>query len=157
MMLLIAALVAIYARLRQPRRITSGEDIGGYSLGSLASRNATRHPLRSTMTIGLMSSAAFLIIAIAAFRLQPSDQGTGGFELIGQTAQPLYRDLRDPAVRTELLGRDRETVPAPYRSLRSVERAPREAYHDWRSRSGQGDDYPRVGDSPPLDNWKGTH
>ncbi len=110
MMLLIAALVAIYARLRQPRRITSGEDIGGYSLGSLASRNATRHPLRSTMTIGLMSSAAFLIIAIAAFRLQPSDQGTGGFELIGQTAQPLYRDLRDPAVRTELLGRDRETL-----------------------------------------------
>ena len=107
MMLLIACLVAIYSRLRQPRRITSGKDVGNYSLATLASRNATRHPLRSTMTIGLMSSAAFLIIAIAAFRLQPSDQGTGGFELIGQTAQPLYRDLRDATVRTELLGLER--------------------------------------------------
>ncbi len=106
MLLLIAALVAVYSRLSQPRRISTGEDVGAYSLAKLASRNATRHPLRSTMTIGLMSSAAFLIIAIAAFRLQPSDKGTGGFELIGQTAQPLYRDLRDPDVRSELLAVD---------------------------------------------------
>jgi ABC-type antimicrobial peptide transport system permease subunit len=119
MMLLVAALVAIYARLRQPRRIASEQELTGYSLGVLATRNATRHPLRSTMTIGLMSSAAFLIIAISAFRLQPSDQGTGGFELVGQTAQPLYRDLRDAAVRSELLGPDAglldNTLIAPMR------------------------------------------
>jgi hypothetical protein len=110
MLLLVAALLAIYARLRQPRRITTGEEVGNYSLGTLASRNATRHPLRSTMTIGLMSSAAFLIIAISAFRLQPSEKGTGGFELIGQTAQPLYRDLRDATVRSELLGLERQAL-----------------------------------------------
>lgn len=108
MLLLVAVLLAIYGRLRRPRRIQSSEQVTGYSLGALASRNATRHPLRSTMTIGLMSNAAFLIIAIAAFRLQPSDQGTGGFELIGQTAQPLYRNLAAPEVQAELLGRDRQ-------------------------------------------------
>jgi ABC-type lipoprotein release transport system permease subunit len=108
MMLLIALLLALYVRLRQPRRITIGTDIGGYTLISLAMRSAARHPLRSTLTIGLMSSASFLIIAIAAFRLQPTDSGTGGFELIGQTAQPLYRDLRDKTVQAELLGADQK-------------------------------------------------
>ena len=56
------------------------------------------------MTIGLMASAAFLIIAISAFRLQPSDAGTGGFTLIGQTAQPVLRDLADTQFRRETLG-----------------------------------------------------
>ncbi|MFK8111103.1 MAG: ABC transporter permease [Rubripirellula sp.] len=104
MMLLIAALVGIYARLKQPRRITDGRSVAGYSVGAMASRNASRHPLRSTMTIGLMATAAFLIIAISAFRLQPTDQGTGGFNLAGQSAQSLNRDLRDPQVRADVIG-----------------------------------------------------
>jgi ABC-type lipoprotein release transport system permease subunit len=110
MMLLIALLLALYVRLRQPRRIMAGNDVGGYSLTSLALRSAARHPLRSTLTIGLMSSAAFLIIAISAFRLQPTDSGTGGFELIGQTSQPLYRDLRDKTVQAEFLGADQKEM-----------------------------------------------
>lgn len=56
------------------------------------------------MTIGLMASAAFLIVAISAFRLQPSAAGTGGFTLIGQTAQPILRDLRDIQFKSEFLG-----------------------------------------------------
>jgi ABC-type antimicrobial peptide transport system permease subunit len=106
MLLLIAALVSIYARLRRPRRISEDDSLSGYSLGALASRNASRHPLRSTMTIGLMATAAFLIIAIAAFRLQPTEKGTGGFSLVGQSAQPLFRDLRDSRVQSDLMGPD---------------------------------------------------
>jgi hypothetical protein len=119
MLLLVAALLAIHARLHRPRPVAAASTDRGYSVGVLAARNATRHPLRSTMTIGLMASAAFLVIAIAAFRLEPSEQGTGGFTLIAQSAQPLYRDLRDKQVQSELLGRDaellRQTVIAPLR------------------------------------------
>ncbi|TWU58837.1 FtsX-like permease family protein [Rubripirellula tenax] len=106
MLLLMAGLVLIYDRLRQPRSITRSEGDSPYSLGSMISRSASRHPMRSTMTIGLMATAAFLIIAIGAFRLSPTERGTGGFSLVAQSAQPLYRDLGDASVQSELLGPD---------------------------------------------------
>ena len=106
MLLLIAALVFIYSCLRSPHRIAVDIAQDSFTLRQLASRNASRHPLRSTMTIGLMATAAFLIMAIAAFRLQPGQEGTGGFSLIGQSAQPLSRDLRQTQVRSEMLGPD---------------------------------------------------
>ena len=81
-----------------------------FSVGTMAAKNASRHPLRSTMTIGLMASAAFLIIAISAFRLQPSNAGTGGFTLVGQTAQPVLRDLADPQFQRETLGSQAELL-----------------------------------------------
>ena len=110
MLLLVAALIFIFARLRQPRRFLDQTQMRSFSLFGFASRNASRHPLRSTMTIGLMATAAFLIIAISAFRLQPGRQGTGGFSLVGQSSLPLFRDLRDPLVRSELLGPDAEKL-----------------------------------------------
>jgi ABC-type lipoprotein release transport system permease subunit len=103
-MLLVASLMLVYHRLRQRRLIGDRSSEFGFSVSALASQSASRHPLRSTMTIGLMASAAFLIIAISAFRLQPSDAGTGGFTLLGQTAQPMFRDLRDKQVQSEFLG-----------------------------------------------------
>ena len=106
MMLLSAALIMIFIRLRQPRRIAKNQQVGGYSIGSLAARNASRNPLRSTLTIGLMATAAFLIIAITAFRLEPTESGTGGFDLVGQSAQPIYRDLSQPDVQSDLFGPD---------------------------------------------------
>jgi hypothetical protein len=57
-----------------------------------------------------MATASFLIVAITAFRLQPSDEGTGGFDLVAETAQPLYEDLADPDVQRGLLGNDAELV-----------------------------------------------
>lgn len=106
MLLLVAGLLAIYGRLRRPRTIGSGHANARYSLGSLAARNASRHPLRSTLTIGLMATASFLIIAISAFRLEPTEKGTGGFDLIAQSAQPLYRDISQADVQSNLLGPD---------------------------------------------------
>lgn len=109
MLLLMAALSAIYHRLSQPRRIaaTGGQT---YSLARMIGQSASRHPMRSTMTIGLMAVAAFLIIAIGAFRLQPTDKGTGGFTLIGETAAPLYRDLSAATEQADLLGPDRDAM-----------------------------------------------
>ena len=107
MLLLLAVLTAVYARLRQPKRIENqSESVRHYSISVLSARNASRHPLRSTLTIGLMATAAFLIIAITAFRLQPTQRGTGGFALVAQSATPLYRDLSDTEVQSNLLGPD---------------------------------------------------
>lgn len=110
MLLLIAILMLVYERLRRTNK-QSGS-VSGYSLGQLARSNSTRAPLRSTLTIGLMATASFLIVAITAFRLQPSDAGTGGFDLVADSAQPLYEDLADPGVQRGLLGSDAEQVSA---------------------------------------------
>ena len=119
MLLLVASLTWVYARLLQPVVTSENDAASRYSLAALAVRNASRHPLRSTLTIGLMSTAAFLIIAISAFQLQPTERGTGGFTLVGQSAQPLFRDLRQPSVQSDLLGPDaaelRGAVIAPMR------------------------------------------
>ncbi len=119
MLLLIAALLFIYARLRSPSRLATKTGQDSFTFRQLISRNACRHPLRSTMTIGLMATAAFLIMAISAFRLQPSAEGTGGFTLIGQSSQALSRDLRQTQVRSEMLGPDArllaDTTIAPLR------------------------------------------
>ncbi|WP_236622042.1 ABC transporter permease [Novipirellula maiorica] len=106
MLLLVAALTLVYTRLKQPHLRSNDALATLSSYRSLATRNAARHPLRSTLTIGLMATAAFLIIAITAFRLRPTEAGSGGFDLVAQTAQPLYRDFADPEIRGDLMGKD---------------------------------------------------
>jgi ABC-type antimicrobial peptide transport system permease subunit len=77
---------------------------GAVPLVRLAARSAARNPGRSTMTIGLMASATFLIVALSSFRLDPTDAGTGGFDLVAESAQPVLADLGTPAGRDQLLG-----------------------------------------------------
>ncbi len=114
MLLQMAILVLIHARLSAPRVLSSASDpttaSARYTLGSLAGRNASKHPLRSTLTIGLMATASFLIIAITAFRLQPDESGTGGFDLVAQSSQPIFRDLNDAQVRSDLLGPESQAM-----------------------------------------------
>jgi ABC-type antimicrobial peptide transport system permease subunit len=74
----------------------------------LASRNAARHPTRSTLTIGLVAAASFLIIAISAFQLDESDAGSGGYDLMATSAAPIYFDLSTEDGRFEL-GIDADT------------------------------------------------
>ncbi|MEM6366354.1 MAG: FtsX-like permease family protein, partial [Planctomycetota bacterium] len=114
MLTLVAALLWIYQRLRWgsigAAKQANSADVdlaqSGFSMSRLAISNSTRSPLRSTLTIGLMAVASFLIVAITAFRLQPTDEGTGGFDLIADVAQPIYEDLADADVRAGLLGPD---------------------------------------------------
>jgi putative ABC transport system permease protein len=77
--------------------------LGGAALGRLAFRNAGRNSGRSTATIALMASAAFLIVAVSAFRMSPTAQGVGGFDLLAESSQPIYDDLNSPIGRKELL------------------------------------------------------
>ena len=78
------------------------------TLARLAWRNASRHPLRSTLTIGLTAAACFLILGLSAFRLDPPKgfavfhSGDGGFALMAQSDQPIYHDIASAEGRSEL-------------------------------------------------------
>ncbi|TWT39571.1 FtsX-like permease family protein [Blastopirellula retiformator] len=65
----------------------------GFGLSELALSNAARNPGRSTLTIGLVGAASFLIVAISSFRLAPTDKGAGGMDLIAESSQPVFHDL----------------------------------------------------------------
>ena len=104
---LVAALMFVNDRLRNVN--SSGLVQGGrLALVRLAVRNASRNPRRSSLTIGLVAAAAFLIVAISAFRLDPSAEGTvktsgsGGFALVAESSQPIYKDINSAEGRADL-------------------------------------------------------
>ena len=99
--ILSALLLFIWARLRHSGS-SSAIATGGRPLLRLAMRNAGRNPGRSTLTIGLVASATFLIVAISAFRLDPDQRGAGGFDVLAESTQPILYDLNEAAGREEL-------------------------------------------------------
>jgi len=102
-LVLAAWLVRLWQALRMGGARESLVD-GSFALTRLAARSAARNPLRSTLTIGLIATASFLIVAMSAFRLRPTDSGTGGFELVGESSQPVFIDLGRAEDRAELAG-----------------------------------------------------
>ncbi|MCL4192318.1 MAG: ABC transporter permease [Thermoguttaceae bacterium] len=104
---LAACLAAAGSRLR---RAATGPAVavGKGNLVRLAARNAARHPQRSTLTLGLVAAACFLIVAVSAFRLDPSanrpqyGSGNGGFRLLAESTQPIYYDMNTVEGRYDL-------------------------------------------------------
>ena len=103
---LVGGLALLWGQLRQG----ATRDLvrpGGLPLARLAARNGARQPGRSTLTIGLVAAATFLIAALSVFRIDPSqqqprlDSGNGGFALVAETATPVARNLNDPLVLEE--------------------------------------------------------
>ena len=103
-----AVLAAVLLLVRQQLR--GGAEavtlIGPGALPRLALRSAARNPSRSLLTLALVASASFLIVALSAFRLNPSQSGSGGFEYVAESAQPVLANLNDPDERDELLADD---------------------------------------------------
>jgi len=77
---------------------------------ALAMRSLRRNPVRSLMTIALVAAASFLIIAVSSFHLEPTEQGVGGFDLMGQTISPVFANVNTPAGQEEVLGRDADLL-----------------------------------------------
>ena len=106
-MVLTALLSLCWARLRSGQ--TGALVVPGSSgVTRLAIRNGARNPGRSTLTIGLVAAAIFLIVAVSAFRLDPPEavtrrtSGSGGFSLYADSDQPLYHNLNTPEGRADL-------------------------------------------------------
>ena len=100
--LLCAMLTFAWVWLRDPRRPTSGPR----SVSQVGFRNTSYRPGRSVLCIGLIASAAFIIVAVDAFRREGVEStlehrsGTGGYALLADTLLPI---AHDPATDT---GRD---------------------------------------------------
>lgn len=97
-LLLIACLCWVGGVLRPgARRATSAAGVA--SVRRLGVRNAARHTARSVLAAGLISFAAFTLIAIAAFRqgtptnTGKPNSGAGGYRLIATAGIPLLGDL----------------------------------------------------------------
>ena len=95
------------------RRLAAGQTgaavaAGRANVARLAFRNAARNPSRSTLTMGLVASACFVLAAVSAFRIDTERRepqrhsGDGGFALVAESDQPLYHDFATPAGRAEL-------------------------------------------------------
>ncbi|MEM8734128.1 MAG: ABC transporter permease, partial [Planctomycetota bacterium] len=82
---------------------SSGERITS-SLWQMAWQSIGRNPSRSMLALGLLSVASFLIASMSVFQIAPTERGYGGFNLIGQSSQPIYRNLGSAEVREEQLG-----------------------------------------------------
>ncbi|MFP4139905.1 MAG: FtsX-like permease family protein [Phycisphaerae bacterium] len=96
--LLVGLLTAAHALLA--RMGHSDAPLG--SLGKLAVRNMGRRRGRSIATMAVLAAGAFLMVTVAANRMNPMknadqrDSGTGGFALWGQTALPITHNLNTP-------------------------------------------------------------
>jgi ABC-type antimicrobial peptide transport system permease subunit len=81
---------------------------GTAALGRLGLRNASRQRMRSVMTAGMIATATFLIITVAAFRRDPTGElpdkksGNGGFTLVAESSSPLLYDLNTAEGRKKL-------------------------------------------------------
>jgi ABC-type antimicrobial peptide transport system permease subunit len=94
MLLLVAGLIEVWAYLRRDPTAPSRH------VTTLGIHNANRHPVRSLLTVGLLASATFLVIAVESFHKDPSrdfrsrNGGSGGFTLVGETDVPLFLDTQ---------------------------------------------------------------
>lgn len=104
-LMLTSFLTLIWLYFKRPAR-----EFKQMSAMHLAVQNASRNPLRSTLTIGLVASATFLIVGVSSFHLAPTAEGTGGFEFMGESSRPIVGDFQDPEVRADLLGESQEEL-----------------------------------------------
>lgn len=70
----------------------------------LAWLSVCRNPVRSVLSLGLLSVATFLIASMGVFQMAPTVQGYGGFDLMAESSQPIYRNIALPEVREEAIG-----------------------------------------------------
>ncbi len=105
-MLLLCAMLALAAAWLYARPASHAG--GRWSVSQLGFRNTAYRPGRSVLCIALIASAAFIIVAVDAFRregtaadLDPRS-GTGGFTLLADTLLPIAQDTSSPGGRDTL-------------------------------------------------------
>src|SRR5262249_49520681 len=98
--LLVASLCAVTMWLRRPPH-SSLEGRGWRPVWGIGWRNASDRPGRSVLAIGVIASAAFILIAVDAFRREgppPTDRhsGVGGYPLLVDLLLPIVNDPNSP-------------------------------------------------------------
>lgn len=106
--MLLVALLTLQWKWLSRGRGGSINGSGWYPILRMGFRNATHRPARSVLSIALIASAAFIIVAVDAFRrhdngaTQDRKSGTGGYALLGESDLPLIYDPSSSSGREEL-------------------------------------------------------
>jgi len=103
--LLVASFCVFLALFQRGERSWAAAGSGWHAMSRLGWRNAAFRPARSALSMAVMASATFILIAVDAFRrtdiaATDTHSGLGGYSLIVDTALPV---VHDPA---SLEGRD---------------------------------------------------
>ncbi len=113
--LLVAGVLFLSTWLKRSKRpVIQGS--GWWTIARLGFRNATYRPGRTVLCITLIASAAFIIVAVDAFRRSSTTatdrkSGTGGFPLLAESLLPVVHDANTPEGRESLnLGNDLKDV-----------------------------------------------
>lgn len=90
---------------RRNRKVIQGT--GWWTISLLGFRNAAHRPSRTVLCVALIASAAFIIVAVDAFRRSGSAtadraSGSGGFPLFAESLLPIVHDANTPAGREAL-------------------------------------------------------
>ena len=72
------------------------------SATSLGFRNTGWHATRSTLSIALVASASFLLLALESFRQHDPSEGTGGYSMTAESQIPIVYDLNTPQGRESM-------------------------------------------------------
>ena len=91
------------------------------SLGALALRNLGQRPWRSLAVVAMLAAGCFLVFSVGVFQQSASNKGTGGFALIAETTQPIYRDLNTLEGREALALDDLDLNHVTVVAMRSTE------------------------------------
>jgi len=96
-MLLVASVCFLSSWLKSRRRSTI-KRAGLWGMSQLGFRNTTYHPARTVLCVTLIASAAFIIVAVDAFRRSGAvahDQksGSGGFPFMAESLLPIVHDV----------------------------------------------------------------
>ncbi|MBL9161350.1 MAG: ABC transporter permease [Planctomycetaceae bacterium] len=97
-LVLVGVLAAVRGVLRSP---VVGRP-NSLNLAGLAARNVRRNASRTMLALGLAATASFLIVAMSAFRLAPTNRGVGGFDLLATADLPVLFDPGSESGRREL-------------------------------------------------------
>ncbi|HBE71885.1 MAG TPA: hypothetical protein DDW52_27400 [Planctomycetaceae bacterium] len=107
MLVLLGLLIIAWQLLR--RRQASQASLG-LPLPVLAFRAIRRNPLRTVLSLTLLSVASFLIASMGAFQVDPSERGYGGFDLIGESSQPIFDNIGASSVREDVIGPNADAI-----------------------------------------------
>jgi putative ABC transport system permease protein len=104
----LAGLLAIRQRLLRGSTALP-TSAGSGALLRLGPRTASRFVGRSLLTVFLLGSATFLLVAVESFRRSPETDfadktgGSGGYRLIAESDVPLFSPFNEPAGRDDVL------------------------------------------------------
>ncbi len=107
-MLLVIGAVLLYHR--RSMESPAGKSSRDLSMMFLAEASSRRNPIRSTLSVGMVAFASFLVLSMSLFQAKPTESASGGFAYLAESSLPIPRGLSDRDYRREVLGNQADAI-----------------------------------------------